>query len=73
MSTFLELTRRVSSDGWPVRKGPLRRKIRQVNNSILKVPDNTLNRLDTDSCRGIVPMQPPMTLSNGSMRHRVKF
>ena len=24
--------------------------------------------LDTDSCRGTVPMEPPM--SNGSMRHR---
>ena len=44
-------------------------KIRQINSAILKVPDAPrMELLDTDSCRGTVPMEPPM--SNSSMGHQ---
>jgi hypothetical protein len=44
-------------------------KIRQINSTILKVPDGASSSLvGTDTCRGTVPMEPPMP--NSSMRHR---
>jgi hypothetical protein len=43
-------------------------RIRQINSAILKVPDGAWSCLGTDSCRGTVPMEPPM--SNSSMRHQ---
>jgi hypothetical protein len=51
--------------------------LRQTNSAILKVPDAALrniDQLDMDSCRGTIPsMEPPMHLSNCSMRHRELF
>jgi hypothetical protein len=42
---------------------------RQINSAIPKLPDGASScYVDTDSCHGTVPMQPPM--SNSSMHHR---
>ena len=44
-------------------------KLRQINSTILKVPDGASSSLlGTDTCRGTVPMEPPMP--DSSMRHR---
>jgi hypothetical protein len=53
-----------------LKKSARGRQIRQINSAISKVPDGAWNsyELDTDSCRGTVPMQPFM--SNCSMHHR---
>jgi hypothetical protein len=43
-------------------------KIGQINSAISKSSRWRMELLDTDSCRGTVPMEPPM--SNSSMRHQ---
>jgi hypothetical protein len=52
------------------RAPPLRAlKIRQINSAISKVPDGAWWSclLDTDSWRGTVRMEPPMSINNSSM------
>ena len=54
---------------FPARRARARAlKIRQINSAIFKSSRWRIDPLGTDSCRGTVPMEPPM--SNGSMRHQ---
>ena len=49
--------------------GALKFKKTNLQNTFL-LAESTKATVGTDSCRGTVPMEPPMSINNGSMRHR---
>jgi hypothetical protein len=54
---------------WLKLRSTLKFKKTNLQNTFL-LAESTKATVGTDSCRGTVPMEPPMSINNGSMRHR---